>query len=150
MILFHTADRPTYNQLLCLKNASVDGSKLKVIQWITSLEQWQCTDFAHMLLNDDVLVSKYKKDYKEKDEFVREVLNDWLSRNDDDPNDSAVPRTWAALAECVTDAGLPGALTKAINDACPPAGTLNVNFGVYIRPSITNFNVLVSDIANAN
>ena len=79
-----------------------------------------------MLLKDDVLVNKYERESK-KDEFVRKVLNDWLSRNDDDPNDTAVPRTWAALAECVTDAGLPGTLTKAINDACPPAGTFRVN-----------------------
>ena len=84
------------------------------------MEQWQCTDFAHMLLNDDVLVSKYEKEYKEKDLFVRGVLKDWLSRNDDDATDLAVPRTWSALAECITDAGLPGALTKAIIDACPP------------------------------
>ena len=121
--MFSTADRPSYNQLLNLKNA--DGSNIKVIQWITSLEQWQCTDFAHMLLKDDVLVSKYEKEFKEKDKFVRETLKNWLSRNDDDPNDSAASRTWAALAECVTDAGLPGTLTKAINDACPPAGTIS-------------------------
>ena len=126
---FSTADRPTYNQLLRLKNASADGTDLKVIQWITSLEQWQCTDFAHVLLNDDVLVSKYEKESK-KDEFVRKVVKDWLSHNDDDPNDLAASRTWPALAECVTDAGLPGTLTKAINDACPSAGTLSVNFGV--------------------
>ena len=44
-----------------------------------------------------------------KDEFVRTVLRDWLSRDDSDQlNDTAVPRTWAALAECVTDAGLDG------------------------------------------
>ena len=92
------------------------------------MEQWKCTDFAHMLLNDDVLVSKYEKEYKEKDEFVRTVLKEWLSRNDDDPNDSAVSRTWSALAECITEAGLPGALTKAINDACLPQGSFIVNF----------------------
>ena len=79
-----------------------------------------------MLLKDDVLVNKYKKNYKEKDEFVREVLNDWLSRDDDDPNDSAALRTWAALAKCITDADLPGALTKAINDVCRPAGMFRV------------------------
>ena len=120
--LFPTADRPSYNELLHL-----DGSDLKIIKWITSLEKWQCTDFAHMLLKDGLLVNKYKKNYKEKDEFVREVLNDWLSRNDDDPSDSATLRTWAALAKCITDADLPGALTKAINDACPPpAGMFRV------------------------
>ena len=54
-----------------------------------------------------------------KDEFVRTVLRDWLSRDDSDQlNDTAVPRTWAALAECVTDAGLDGALAKTIRDTC--------------------------------
>ena len=90
------------------------------------MEQWQCTDFAHMLLKNDVLVDKYEKEFKEKDEFVRKVLKNWLSRNDNDTNDKAAPRTWAALAKCITDADLPGALTKAINDACPPAGTFRV------------------------
>ena len=117
-MLLSTAGRPSYNELLNLKKP--DGSSLKVIQWITSLEQWQCEDFAHMLLKDDVLVSKYEKEYKEKDVFARTVLKDWLSRNDNDATDSAVPRTWSALAECITDAGLPGTLTKAIIDACPP------------------------------
>ena len=103
--------RPTYDQLI-----KVDGSNLKVILWITSLEQWQCSDFAHKLLKDDVQVNKYEQECKKKDEFVRKVLKDWLSRNDDDHNDSAALRTWAALAECAADAGLPGALAKAIRD----------------------------------
>ena len=100
-----------------------DGTKpLEVIEWITAYEKWKCLDFANMLLRDDVLVRKYQNDHKEKDEFVRIVLGDWLSRDDDKPNDSAVPRTWAALAECVSDAGLAGALSKAIRDTCQPSG----------------------------
>ena len=75
-----------------------------------------------MLLRDDVLVRRYENEHKEKNEFVRMVLKNWLSRNDDDLSDSAVPRTWAALAECVTDAGLDGALAKAIRDTCTTAG----------------------------
>ena len=91
-----------------------DGSSLRVIRWISSLEQWQCTDLAHMLLKDDDLVNKYEQEYK-KEEFVRKVLKDWLSR---DGVDSAVPRTWSSLAECISDADLPGDLATAINDAC--------------------------------
>ena len=65
-------------------------------------------------------MSKYENECKEKDGFVRKVLKDWLSRNnDDDHNDSAVPRTWAALADCITDAGLPGKLAKVIRDTFP-------------------------------
>ena len=83
------------------------------------MEQWQCTDFAHKLLKDDVIVNKYEKECKGEDEFVRKVLKDWLSRNDDDHKDSAALRTWAALADCITDAGLPGKLSKAIRDTFP-------------------------------
>ena len=109
-----TADRPSYNELLNLKSA--DGSSVNVIQLITSSEQWKCTDFAHMLLKDSVLVSKYEKECKENNEFVRMILRDWLARDDDDPNDSAVLRSWSALAECISDTGLDQALTKAIRD----------------------------------
>ena len=82
------------------------------------MEQWQCTDLAHMLLKDDDLVNKYKQECKDKNEFVRRVLDDWLSRDNRDPNDSAVPRTWSSLAECISDADLPGDLATPINDAC--------------------------------
>ena len=82
------------------------------------MEQWQCTDLAHMLLKDDDLVRRYQKECKDKNEFVRRVLDDWLSRDDRDPNDSAVPRTWSSLAECISDADLPGDLATPINDAC--------------------------------
>ena len=57
------------------------------------MEQWQCTDLAHMLLKDDDLVNKYEQEYK-KEEFVRKVLKDWLSR---DGGDSAVPRVLGHL-----------------------------------------------------
>ena len=85
------------------------------------MEQWQCTDLAHMLLKDDDLVRRYQKECKDKNEFVRRVLDDWLSRDDRDPNDSAVPRTWSSLAECISDADLHGDLATPINEAC--AGT---------------------------
>ena len=119
MLLFApiTADRPKSHELTTLRKD--DGTKLSVTNWITSHEQWRCGDFANLLLRDDVLVRRYQNGGMGKDEFVRTVLRDWLSRDDSDQlNDTAVPRTWAALAECVTDAGLDGALTKAIRDTC--------------------------------
>ena len=102
------------NELVNVKKA--DGTTLTVIKWISSLERYQCSDFACMLLNDDVQVNKFEKDYEKTDKFVREVLKYWLSRGDGDP---AVPRTWSALAQCVTDAGLPGKLAKEIRDTFP-------------------------------
>ena len=55
---------------------------------------------SHALLKDGVLVSKYEKEYKEKDEFIRMILKDWLSRDDDDPNDSAACSMHLAWAIC--------------------------------------------------
>ena len=82
-----------------------------------------CTHFARNAWSrHHVLVREYQNEHKRKYNFVRAVLRDWLSRDDDDSTDSAVPRTWAALAECVTDAGLDGALAKAIRDTCTIAG----------------------------
>ena len=104
----------TINQLVNLKKA--DGTTLTVIKWMSSLERYQCSDFACMLLKDDVQVNKFEKKYKDTDEFVREVLKHWLSRGD---GDAAVPHTWSALAQCVTDANLPGAIAKAIRDTFP-------------------------------
>ena len=117
---YDIADRPKQHELIKIKNS--DGTKLEVIQWITSHEQWRCIDFADMLLKEDALVRRYKNSNMGKDEFVRTVLRNWLSRDDDDSTDSAVPRTWSALAECVSDAGLDGALVKAIRDTCPSPG----------------------------
>ena len=119
-LLYTAADRPHFHELISLKKQ--DGSKLEVTKWISSHEEWDCVDFAEMLLRNDVLVREYQNEHKRKYNFVRAVLRDWLSRDDDDSTDSAVPRTWAALAECVTDAGLDGALAKAIRDTCTIAG----------------------------
>ena len=124
------ADKPTFNQLLILKKA--DGSaadSLHVIQWISSSDQYLCEDFASLLLNDPVKVKIHQREYKDNaDKFIQAVLKDWLSRDDSDPSDPAVPRTWEALAQCVTDAELDGTLAKAIRDACPP-----VHAGVVTR-----------------
>ena len=116
------ADRPKIHELTTLWKD--DGTKLSVTYWITSHEQCRCVDFANLLLRDDVLVSRYQNDGMGIYEFVRTVLRDWLSRDDDsDQLNDAVPRTWAALAECVTNAGLAGALAKAIRDTCTlPSG----------------------------
>ena len=113
------AERPSYNQLLNLKKA--DGSTLQVVKTLSSFKLHQCKDFANLLLCSDVQVKKLKNDCEEnKDQFVRAVLKDWLSHNDGDSSDPAVPHTWEALAQCVTDAGLDGTLAKAIRETYTP------------------------------
>ena len=106
-------------QLITIKKRDGSGGNLRVIDWITSSSTAQCDDFAHMLLKGRVVVRKHRKETRNDDEFVRAVLGDWLSRADGDPDDEAVPRTWGALAECVEEAGLEGALARAIRDECP-------------------------------
>lgn len=119
-IYLYAAERPSYNQLLNLKRA--DGSVLQVVKTLSSFKLHQCEDFAYLLLCDDVQVRKLKSNCEEnKDQLVRAVLKDWLSRDDSDSSDPAVPRTWKALAQCVTDAELDGTLAKAIREAYTPA-----------------------------
>ena len=103
------------NQLICLKITDKSGQYLRIIKRITSLSHSMCEDFAQLLLNDSVKVERHQKK-SDTDEFVRAVLRDWLSSGDDS---AAVPRTWAALADCMEKAGLPGDLVKAIRDTCP-------------------------------
>ena len=101
------------NQLIHLKKT--DGSVLRVIDRITSLNDYECADFAHMLLKNDSQVGKYLTNCGgDNNMFIRAVLRDWLSRDDDD--DAAVPRTWGDLATCVEDSGLPRALVKVIRE----------------------------------
>ena len=112
------ADKPTMNKLISLRKTDVSGEYLWVIEWITSLSHSKCIDFAHKLLVDPVKVRTHQK-LSNSDEFVRAVLEDWLSRGE---RSRAVPRTWTALADCMEDAGLPGDLVKAIRETCPTGG----------------------------
>ena len=112
-----TDDRPKWSDLISLRWRTDDQPALRVIKWITSCEPTQCADLAHLLLQDELTVKKLKMNNTDNDQFVRAVLREWLDRDDDDDNDPAAPRTWAALAECIHDADLPGALAKAIRDA---------------------------------
>ena len=113
------ADKPTMNQLISLKKTDGSGEYLRVIEWITSLSRSECVDFAHLLLVDPVKVRIHQKKLSNSDEFVRAVLEDWLSRGE---RSRAVPHTWKALADCMEDADLPGDLVKAIREACPSGG----------------------------
>ena len=115
MSYFYLADKPTTIQLISLKKTDGSGEYLRVIEWITSLSCSKCMDFAHLLLVDPVKVETHQKK-SSTDEFVRAVLEDWLSSGDDS---KAVPRTWEALADCMEAAGLPGTLVKAIRETCP-------------------------------
>ena len=116
---FCAADRPKFSQLIVLKEALPDGSDLRIVDWLSAFELYECEDFASVLLNDDIAVKTLKSQSQDKNNvFIRAVLHNWLNRDDGKPSDPAVSRTWEALAQCVSDASLDGALAKAIRDAC--------------------------------
>ena len=112
----HVADKPTLAELIVLRNP--EGHDLRIIDCITTFNRSQCEDFAYLLLNNDVQVGKLLN-ISNNEEFVRKVLREWLALDDDDPNCTAVPRTWEGLAKCVIDCGLDVTLAKAISDTCP-------------------------------
>ena len=108
--------RPTIPELINLKTK--DGKKLRVINEITSFDENTCRDFANMLLKDKTTVRKLKNKSADKGEFIRNVLENWLGRDDDNRDDPALPRTWLALAHCVETCGEDelGELAKALRD----------------------------------
>lgn len=116
--MFTLVARPTMDELICIKKEDSTGS-LRIIDWITSHTSAKCDDFAHKLLKDSVANMKLRKKTGGDDEFVRDVLKNWLSGPNIDPGDKAVPCTWEDLVQCVEEAGLDGELVKAIRDNHP-------------------------------
>lgn len=70
-----------------------DRRNLRVIQEITTHKFTKCVDFAYKLLVDEQPVRKLcnEHDKKEKEEFVRGVLQKWLNRDDDKSERYHVP-----------------------------------------------------------
>ena len=109
--------RPTMSELISVKTK--DGKYLRIIKQLTACEFSTCEDFAQMLLQNEISVKSIKaKNKKNQDDFVRAVFRNWLSRDDDNRDDPAFPRTWLALAFCLedTDDEELGTLVKAIRD----------------------------------
>ena len=99
------------NQLISLKLTDGSGNYLHIIRQIASLPRSKCVDFAHLLLNDSVKVDTHQK-MSSTDGFVRAILRDWLHSGD------GITHTWAGLADCMEEAGLPQDLIKAIRETC--------------------------------
>lgn len=116
----YTAPRPTMNELITMDCKDGSGEKLQIIRWITSHPSTQCSDFALMLLQHSPTVRELRKRHgNDDDEFVRAVLRQWLSRDDDDILEPSVPCTWESLIKCVEDAGLAGEFFKLLRENVP-------------------------------
>ena len=115
-------DRPTMKLLISLSKSGEIKPHVHVFKEIEASRK--AGDLAEFLLNDPTSVKLIKNDISVPGKFVRAIFEQWLEKNDDDKNDLAPPRTWGSLADCIESADLPGALAKAIRDACNTYGEL--------------------------
>ena len=97
------------------KTEKMGSGKLGIINLITASPSSQCVKFAELLLRDTATVIKLREE-NDDDMFVHAVLSDWLSRDDEDPDDPAVARTWKSLAQSMEDAGLDSVLIQEVRD----------------------------------
>ena len=114
----HSVPRPTMSDLISMKMRDGSEEKLEIIRWITSHTSTKCDDFAHKLLNDKLTVRELRKKLSKDDEFVRAVLDKWVSR-DDDSKKGSLPCTWDTLVQCVDESGLDGDFLKLLKDNIP-------------------------------
>ena len=114
----HSVPRPTMSDLISMKRRDGSEKKLEIIRWIISHTSAKCDDFAHKVLNDKLTVRELRKKYSKDDQFVRAVLNNWVSR-DDDSKEGSLPCTWDTLVQCVDESGLDGDFLKLLKDNVP-------------------------------
>ena len=107
------------NELISMKKRDSTKGKLRIIKWITTHEPTQCADFAYKLLVDKLSVKEIRRKHQGEDEFVRAVLERWISRDDDDEYEESLECTWEALVSCCQDAGLDGDFVKLLRDNVP-------------------------------
>ena len=118
----HSVPRPTMPDLISMKRRDGSEKKLEIIRWIISHTSAKCDDFAHKLLNDRLTVRELRNKHSKNDEFVRAVLDKWVSR-DDDSKEGSLPCTWDTLVQCVDESDLDGEFLKLLKD--------NVSTGMY-------------------
>ena len=117
-MFYSTDDRPTPAQLKSLCKAGEAKAHVQLKKEIAACKNYQ--DLADFLLGSDhdATIKKLKSSCPDSDEFVDKMFEKWLDLDDDDPIDSAAPRTWRSLAESIKPADLPGRLAKSIKDVC--------------------------------
>ena len=105
------------SELVSMRKKDGSKGKLRIIEWIASHEQTHSVDFAHKLLVDKLSVEDLRKKHQDEDEFIRAVLERWISRDDYDEDKESLECTWEALIQCCQDAGLNGDFVKLLRDS---------------------------------
>ena len=108
------------NELISMQKRDGSKGKLTIIEWITAHKPAQCVDFAHKLLVDKLSVKKlHMKHENNMDNFVRAVLERWISRDDGNEDEESLECTWEALIGCCDGASLDGDFVKLLRDNVP-------------------------------
>ena len=80
-----------------------DGGRLRIMEIISSHSMATCVMFAEVLLNDRLVVQKFKKNSRgEVEEFIQAVLSKWISSVGGPP----VECNWPNLLDCMSKAGM--------------------------------------------
>ena len=89
----------------------MDGKgQLRIIDFVSTHSFSQVDDFAQLLLKDRVKVQGLHEDNKDKKQFIRAVLKEWISN----VNSHAVPCTWKSLVQVMKSAALDGVTVQDI------------------------------------
>ena len=123
--------RPTLSDLVAIDGLKV--GRLRPMEIISSHSMAQCERFAQVMLNDDLAVTKLKRDSDEKpDVFIDKVLRKWVSSGKSEP---AVGCTWENLLECMDKASMDGLSIENIRKALlqPSTGKVYKMIRCYIK-----------------
>ena len=100
---------------------------------ISSHSMAKCESFAQVMLNDNLVVAKLKRDSDGKTAvFIKEVLNEWVSSKEDQPAEEC---TWEILLDCMNKVNMDGLSIKKIRDVLLqlPTGKAYKMIRCYIR-----------------
>ena len=103
------AAKPEWKDLIEMDRKDGKG-KLRIIDFISTHPSSKVDDFADLLLIDHVIVQGLHEDKKDKKQFVRAVLKEWISNL----NGYAVPCTWESLVQVMRSSALDGVTVRDI------------------------------------
>ena len=91
------------------------GAVVSTVGIISAHHRAMCVQFAHVLLNDRLLVEKFQNKHSDVDEFVNAVVSKWLASG---------TGTWEDLLEAMARADMDRNGIRKIRDAIPLTGNV--------------------------
>ena len=91
------------------------GAVVSTVGIISAHPMTNCIQFAHVLLNDRLLVEKFQNKHSDVDEFVNAVVSKWLASG---------TGTWEDLLEAMAKADMDRNEIRKIRDVIPLTGNV--------------------------